>query len=670
MFVVLRCLGRAVVANGLRALIESVPFIGDGLGKIAADTLAEWRRLKNQAECRDELAALVCAPAAEVRRQAEEVAAEVAPPEGREPLAAYLQQLPCLVRRSLTRREDPSGLSVPAGLPLDQPRDLLPFLPPRPPRFKVGDRPVGVGDWHLVELLGVGGFGEVWKATNPHRPGLAPVALKFCLDEKAAVALKNETALLDRVGAEGKHDGIVQLRHTYLSAEPPCLEYEYVAGGDLGTLIAEMHRAQSPALFDEITRLMYELCGIIAFAHRRNPPIVHRDLKPANILVERSPDARTLRVADFGIGGVAIACALTQTRLGTTPSDLMPTRLRGAYTPLYASEQQMNGGQADPRDDVYSLGVIWYQMLTGDLSKGRPSLGSCEDLGERGLAPDLVKLLLKCVEDERKHRPADAGAVQERLEAFIKPGAAGRGQLLREVEEKAQRIQEVHDRARALEKAHDYAGAVAVLDALPPDFQHLRDDDLYTRLCRKRDRVVELDQQARTAAAALRLDSALRRVLDELAKLAPEHELLPLRKRCPRSPTAREVIEAWQRAKEEAKKLRLERLKKENRRLREGQRNPLKCSRCGALAWQHPGVYCGWCGATEGTPRDILVTGIIVAAIGICGLSWWDWWVSISVVLTVLGGVAMVTGTGLLIAAVVAHIRWVQGGRERGDQFD
>src|SRR5262249_44361801 len=159
-----------------------------------------------------------------------------------------------------------------------------------------------------------------------------------------------------------------------------------------------------------------------------------------------------------------------------------------------------------------------------------------------------------------------------------------------------------------------------------------------------------------TAAAALRLDSDLRRVLDELAKLAPEHELLPLRKRCPKWPTAREVIETWRRAKEEAKRSRVERLKKENRRLREQQRNPGKCSRCGALAWQHPGVYCGWCGATEGTPRDILVTGIIVAALGICGLSWWDWWVPISVVLTVLGGVALVTGAGLLMAAVVAHI--------------
>src|SRR5262249_3031875 len=155
------------------------------------------------------------------------------------------------------------------------------FLPRRLPRFKPGERPAGIGDWELVELLGVGGFGEVWKARHAHLRSKPLVALKFCLDPSAVPALRNEAGLLDQAMQQGRHPGIVPLLQTYLGAAPPCLEYEYVAGGDLAGLIQEL-AAQGRLTAETANRLLLRLAEVVAFAHQADPPIVHGDLKPAN----------------------------------------------------------------------------------------------------------------------------------------------------------------------------------------------------------------------------------------------------------------------------------------------------------------------------------------------------------------------------------------------------
>src|SRR6185437_12055211 len=115
-----------------------------------------------------------------------------------------------------------------------------------------------------------------------------------------------EAALLGRVMAQGRHPGIVPLLDTYLNSDPPCLKYEFVAGGDLSGLIGQWRNAPPRDRAGECTRLVHELADIVAFAHKLDPPIVHRDLKPANILLQPAEkDNIRTRVADFGIGGIA-----------------------------------------------------------------------------------------------------------------------------------------------------------------------------------------------------------------------------------------------------------------------------------------------------------------------------------------------------------------------------
>ncbi len=303
---------------------------------------------------------------------------------------------------------------------IEGPESILPLLPAHLPRFKPGDHPLPGIDWELEELLGVGGFGEVWKARNPHFDAVPAVALKFCLDPTAKDRLlRHEAAVLNQVMRQGRHPGIVALQHTYLSADPPCLEYEYVLGGDLCGLLHDWQR--QPPGAERVGQLMRELARIIAFAHRLNPPIVHRDLKPANVLIQPSAAGGfTLRVADFGIGGVAANRALAATARGISQGNFLVTALRGSHTPLYASPQQIRGDPPDPRDDVYALGVIWHQLLTGSLTAGRPGGMRWHDrLVAAGVPRGQVELLSSCLEDEPADRPADAGELADHLVALL-----------------------------------------------------------------------------------------------------------------------------------------------------------------------------------------------------------------------------------------------------------
>src|SRR5262249_43745871 len=150
-------------------------------------------------------------------------------------------------------------------------------------------------------------------------------------------------------------------------------------------------------------------------------------LKPANVLVQRGGDGRlAVRVADFGIGAVAARRATAASRPESGRDVFLATAVRGAHTPLYASPQQMRGDDADPRDDVHALGVMWSQMLTGALPAGRPG-GTrwTHRLAREGMSEKLLDLLAGCFEDDPKDRPADAAVLVRELDLHGRAGGAG-----------------------------------------------------------------------------------------------------------------------------------------------------------------------------------------------------------------------------------------------------
>lgn len=421
-FVLLRLVAKAIanaIGGGVAGeiLIEILP-------AVANDVWTLWSKNRSRDEMRTDLEEIVQIEPNKwyqlVTTQAKEVAADKNG-ETEQMIASYLTQLPAAIQRTMRRPSDPSGTTVPSEFVPQSAHDLLRILPSRLPQYKSGDHPLNGVDWELEHLLGIGGFGEVWKARNPMIPNLEPVALKFCLAPSAASALRNEALLLGHVMQQGHHSGIVQLRHAYLSAEIPCLEYEYVAGGDLSGLIYEWHRSGEGVQPQAVAKIILQLAQTLAHAHRNDPPIIHRDLKPANILVVQDDrDNITYKIADFGIGSAAAQQTIHSTIATTSATRFQISALQGAYTPLYASPQQMRGEPADPRDDVYALGVIWYQMLTGDLSSSCPSGQRWGTrLQEQGVGEVLIDLLSDCFEERADDRPADADELAEALATLL-----------------------------------------------------------------------------------------------------------------------------------------------------------------------------------------------------------------------------------------------------------
>jgi serine/threonine protein kinase len=404
------CVARAVQERGLRGLLDAVPG-----GKYAYDVaLGAYRFYCERRKLglfKEELARAAAANAAEVRKVAEEVAQQVAkdaPSEERKALAAYLTQIPNAVRASLKRPEDPFGITVPPTGELPSALSFERVLPQRLPHFREGDELPGRAGWKLHELLGLGGFGEVWLARHALVP--TPRAVKFLTDRAARARLaEHEGRVVARVMALGPHPNVVQLLDADASGACPWLMYEHVPDGSLTELVLSWHALPNAERVTRATSALRQLAEAVGAFHRLAPPVVHRDLKPANVLVAADG---ALKVTDFGIGGAVLPEPTMNT--GAPLTGRLETALRGSASPLYASPQQRAGSSPDPRDDVFALGVLAFQMLTGELSAA-PGPRFERDLRARGAPADLADLIGDCVDPDAERRPRDAGEVAERI---------------------------------------------------------------------------------------------------------------------------------------------------------------------------------------------------------------------------------------------------------------
>lgn len=318
-------------------------------------------------------------------------------------LATYVASVPMTARRAIWRPDEEArpGTLV-SQLPFDE-ASFQRFIPLRPPLFKPGDK-VPEHDLMLEELIGQGGFGEVWRAREIYQEHAAPLALKFCTNIEDVASLRREVELVHRLSIRAWHPNIASLVRTALSAANPFVAYEFVDGGDLVSWLAAYDGKSVPEHY--VLRVVL-MCGrALAHAHRNG--IVHRDIKPSNILMARDG---TVKITDFGIG------TLTAEAGAKAPGILdTVTRLHGASTPLYRDPYWKIGHDAPPRADIYSLGVVTYQLLIGDVTLGLRSDWRT-DLQEVGVSQDVISLVDRCLAHPNR-RFADAEALGAEVEAL------------------------------------------------------------------------------------------------------------------------------------------------------------------------------------------------------------------------------------------------------------
>lgn len=287
--------------------------------------------------------------------------------------------------------------------------------------------------WVLEEKLGEGGFGEVW--LGRHDKTKEQRVFKFCFRADRVRALRREVTLFrllkERVG---EHPNIVRLLEVYFEEPPFYLEMEYVAGGDLGAWSTAQGGIEKIPLATRL-EIVAQIADALQAAH--DSGVIHRDVKPSNIVVVRGPirhhvglaensadgaleeltespappGSVHVKLTDFGIGQVVSDEVLADmTRLGFTETMVSPGSAVPTGTQIYMAPELLSGQPPSIRSDIYSLGVVLYQVLAGDLS--RPlTMDWANDVSD----PYLREALAHCFAGKPQERFSSTGQLAENL---------------------------------------------------------------------------------------------------------------------------------------------------------------------------------------------------------------------------------------------------------------
>lgn len=267
--------------------------------------------------------------------------------------------------------------------------------------------------YRLLDTVGKGGFGAVYKTEDTQlsnrlvavkemsQQGLTPLEL-----QKATDAFQREGVLLARL----QHPSLPAIYEHFREAGRWYLVMEWIAGE---TLEARLTKASGGhILHKEALQIGVQLCDVLAYLHTRQPPIIFRDLKPSNVML--TPDGH-LFLIDFGIARFF------------KPGQAKDTIAFGS--PGYAAPEQYGKAQTTPQSDIYSLGTLLHQMLSGhDPSTNQPLLWDFPVLPSQ-VPTELAKLVEQMLQPRPEDRPASIAIVKPILQ-----GAAAGNATTKQVE--------------------------------------------------------------------------------------------------------------------------------------------------------------------------------------------------------------------------------------------
>jgi tRNA A-37 threonylcarbamoyl transferase component Bud32 len=266
--------------------------------------------------------------------------------------------------------------------------------------------------YELSTLIGQGGMGQVWTAYDQRLD--RRVAVKLLRPDKVAGQeadeLRRRFVRECRVTAQVDHPGLVTVHDAGSEGEELFLVMQYVDGADLSDHLAE----HDPYPWQWAVAVAAQLCAVLSAVHA--VPIVHRDLKPRNVMVKQDG---TVTVLDLGVASVMDT---DTTRLTHTGSPI--------GSPAYMAPEQAMGGAVGPYTDLYALGVLLHELLSGDVPfSGSTALGVLHrhlyepPLPVRRLRPEvpesLEALVLRLLAKDPQHRPASAQEVYEHLALLL-----------------------------------------------------------------------------------------------------------------------------------------------------------------------------------------------------------------------------------------------------------
>jgi serine/threonine-protein kinase len=279
-----------------------------------------------------------------------------------------------------------------------------------------------LGRYEALRLLGEGGMGRVYLARQVDLGRQVVVKVMhdhIASDPKFRERFQRETLLMARF----QHPYVVTLYDASLNdPEGPCIVMEYIKGITLDTLLMRNTRL-NPA---RAGRLLGQLCEALQAAHSQG--IVHRDLKPTNLMVV-DPDTpyEKIKVMDFGLAKLVEAGAMPMyNKVSDTGADF------AVGTPGYISPEQVKGEDMDHRSDLYSVGIILFELLTGRLPFNREETmdvllahatepaPSFSEVGAAGcVAPEIEAMVQSCLAKDPAERPASAMDLAERYDTAL-----------------------------------------------------------------------------------------------------------------------------------------------------------------------------------------------------------------------------------------------------------